>query len=93
VYDAISSTLFAKQSSNKETVQLACDTSLSQLASKKLVIQKCNEDGETRLEVTDLGTAAYKGSAASVNSYTLILIILRLSHLYSLTCLLPTQAV
>ncbi|KAF6016506.1 HELQ [Bugula neritina] len=61
VYDAISSTLFAKQSSNKETVQLACDTSLSQLASKKLVIQKCNEDGETRLEVTDLGTAAYKG--------------------------------
>ncbi|KAF6037005.1 HELQ [Bugula neritina] len=61
VYDAISSTLFAKQSSNKEAVQLACDTSLSQLASKKLVVQKCNEDGETRLEVTDLGTAAYKG--------------------------------
>ncbi|XP_067948031.1 helicase POLQ-like [Watersipora subatra] len=61
VYDAVQTTLYAKQHKEK-TVLSACNAALSSLSDLKLVIQKCNSEGVTRLEVSELGIAAYKGT-------------------------------
>lgn len=60
IYSCISASLFAHQT-DEITVRAACDGALSVLSKLELIIQKANSDGISRLEVTQLGLATYKG--------------------------------